>query len=364
MVFADYKQRVENGDLAVAWIGRNKLIPLHIEAEKTFHNQYGAFPHSEMIGKRYGEQIASTAKQGFIYLLQPTPELWTLALPHRTQIVYTPDIALIHQKLRITYGTRVIEAGTGSASMSHAISRTVGPLGRLFTFEYHATRYQTALKEFREHEMLIDVGGNTHLTHRDVCKDGFLDTEVKVDAIFLDLPAPWEAIPHLSNHVNHDKSTRICCFSPCIEQIQHSAEALRELGWCDIEMIEVDYKQWAARKSRIVHIDEAIDRLKEVKRRRIEGFERRKMRREQNLSSDAKVEDQDNDSMLGENKSSVSTETALKPVTNKRIREGDGNYEWTDVARVDSNLKSHTSYLLFAVHLPSQLDKQNQETGP
>lgn len=32
------------------------------------------------------------------------------------------------------------------------------------------------------------------LEHRNVCKDGF-GAAADVDAVFLDLPAPWEAIP-------------------------------------------------------------------------------------------------------------------------------------------------------------------------
>ncbi|EPY51684.1 tRNA methyltransferase complex catalytic subunit Cpd1 [Schizosaccharomyces cryophilus OY26] len=366
MVFSKYKEFVEDGDLVVAWIGRNKLIPLKIEADQTFHNQYGAFPHSEMIGKRYGQQISSTAKQGFIYLLQPTPELWTLALPHRTQIVYTPDISIIFQKLRIVHGTRVIEAGTGSASMSHALSRTVGPSGKLYSYEYHASRYQTALQEFRDHNMLEGINGNTHLMHRDVCKDGFeiKESPLEVDAIFLDLPAPWEAIPHLIKHVSRNSSSRICCFSPCMEQIQRSASALQDSGWCDIEMLEVSYKQWAARKTRVIHINDAINRLKEVKRHRTEGFERRKERQrlEKQLAESAENGVEPTDSQPSTPSETPSKSPAMTEKVNKRIREGDEDYEWSNVARVDSNLKSHTSYLLFAVHLPSQLDNEIEST--
>jgi tRNA A58 N-methylase Trm61 len=38
-------------------------------------------------------------------------ELWTLALPHRTQILYMADISLIIFELDIKPGSIVIEAG-------------------------------------------------------------------------------------------------------------------------------------------------------------------------------------------------------------------------------------------------------------
>jgi tRNA (adenine57-N1/adenine58-N1)-methyltransferase len=81
---------------------------------------------------------------GYVHLLRPTPELWTLSLPHRTQILYTTDISYITMKLGIRVGGTVIEAGTGSGSMTHALSRTVGPSGKVYSFEYHAPRYEKA----------------------------------------------------------------------------------------------------------------------------------------------------------------------------------------------------------------------------
>lgn len=91
----------------------------------------------------------------------------TLALPHRTQILYMPDIAFITSFLDIKPASVVIEAGklpslliirsgrvnqsnthaaenrigTGSGSFSHAIARSVGSTGAVHSFEYHEERY-------------------------------------------------------------------------------------------------------------------------------------------------------------------------------------------------------------------------------
>lgn len=46
-----------------------------------------------------------------MYLLHPTPELWTQVLPHRTQILYVADISFIISYLDLKPGSKVIESG-------------------------------------------------------------------------------------------------------------------------------------------------------------------------------------------------------------------------------------------------------------
>lgn len=188
-----------------------------MESDKILNNRYGNYAHADMIGMSFGSQMSSKSKTGFIYLLQPTPELWTLALPHRTQILYAPDISYIMSKLRITPGSRVIEAGTGSGSFTHSFARTIGSTGKLYTFEFHEKRCETARAEFESHGLLeVDDEEVVRITHRDVCKNGFelSDQSYTADAVFLDLPAPWEAVPHLSPHLA--QITRLCCFCKSI----------------------------------------------------------------------------------------------------------------------------------------------------
>lgn len=81
--------------------------------------------------------------------------------------------------------------GTGSGSLSHAILRTIAPTGHLHTVEFHQQRAEKAAEEFREHR----VSHLVTVRNQDVCKDGFGVMGV-ADAIFLDIPSPWEAVGH------------------------------------------------------------------------------------------------------------------------------------------------------------------------
>lgn len=56
-------------------------------------------------------QMFSLNKKGWVYLLHPTPELWTINLPHRTQILYSTDISMIILRLALKPGSVVVESG-------------------------------------------------------------------------------------------------------------------------------------------------------------------------------------------------------------------------------------------------------------
>ncbi|KAL5037349.1 hypothetical protein BDEG_26178 [Batrachochytrium dendrobatidis JEL423] len=206
---------------------------IQITIDGKYQNRFGTFFHHDMIGKQWGCKLPTRTNTGFIYLLEPTPELWTLVLPHRTQILYQPDISLISSFLELRPGTKVIEAGTGSGSFSHSAARSVSPDGMVYSYEFHQERAEKAKSEFADH-------GLSHIitsSHRDVCKDGF-GIEKQVTAVFLDLPSPWEALEHTKLTFDPTRVGRICCFSPCIEQVQRTCVELQRLGFHDIRMFE------------------------------------------------------------------------------------------------------------------------------
>jgi len=200
--------------------------------ENVFQTTYGALKVPSLIGKKYGSKVEMS--RGWAFVLQPTPELWTVTLPHRTQIIYTPDISLIIHLLDLVPGSIVIETGTGSGSLSHSLIRTVRPSGHLYTFDFHEQRVELARAEFEQHGLsdFVEVG------HRDVCLQGFGDElDHKADAIFLDLPHPWLTIDHAVKALKNSGG-KLCSFSPCIEQVQQTCLRLEAAGFVDIKTHE------------------------------------------------------------------------------------------------------------------------------
>lgn len=192
------------GDLVILYMTRDVLKAITITPGEVFHNKFGRYPHESLVGVKFGSKVHSPPPHaGYLYVLRPTPELWTLSLPHRTQILYSTDIAYITMRLGVRPGGKVLEAGTGSGSMTHCLSRSVGEKGKVLSYEYHEPRYLKAKEEFEGHGLR-----NVDLSHRNVCKDGFGDVN-GVEAVFLDLPAPWEAVPYATKIMRVSPNTRV-----------------------------------------------------------------------------------------------------------------------------------------------------------
>ncbi len=142
---------------------------IRVDASSVLHNRLGHFRHVDMVGRPFGTQMWSVEGTKHCHLVRPTPELWTRVLPHRTQILYMPDIALILEMMDVTRGSIVVESGTGSGSFSHSIARAVGASGHLYTFDFHEERAAKATKEFADHRLEGIITSRA----RDVCTDGF-----------------------------------------------------------------------------------------------------------------------------------------------------------------------------------------------
>lgn len=104
-------RQIAAGDTVIVWLTRDQIQPLVVTPGKDFNTKFGNFKQADFVGVPYGSKVVPKSGRGFIYILRPTPELWTLALPHRTQILYLADIAFITSYLGIKKGSKVIEAG-------------------------------------------------------------------------------------------------------------------------------------------------------------------------------------------------------------------------------------------------------------
>lgn len=87
----------------------------------------GAFRHINFLNQPFGSKIFSFNKNNqYVHALYPKSTLITETLARKTQILYSMDNSAILLKLNIEPGHIVVEAGTGSGSLSCAFSEVLG----------------------------------------------------------------------------------------------------------------------------------------------------------------------------------------------------------------------------------------------
>lgn len=432
----------EADSLAVLHLRRNLLTPVILRSHddenlgydegKVTNTRFGSFPHSTLIGQPWGSQVlasqvdtgsrgrrpqneslkrkadeietseaneeirpsqkaAVAASSGFIHLLPPTPESWTASLPHRTQVVYTPDYSYILHRLRVRPGSTIIEAGAGSGSFTHAAARatfngypsTAHPakkqrLGKVCSFEFHQQRVGKIQQEIRDHglEEVVEVN------HRDVYSEGFLlgkpgaAESPRATAVFLDLPAPWLALKHLVRNpadgspspLDPTTPIYICTFSPCLEQVQQTISALRQHDWISISMVEISHRRIEVRREQFAdegargrwaisgpkNVEDAVSKLRNIELKSQAFHSTKNQTDVDETPSNSKEHDQMHDGNDEEAETNVSAQAEEEPSSIPPYKQG------TLIHRSEPDLKTHTSYLVFAI-LPvswSEADEQ------
>jgi len=222
------QQKILDGDYVLLSLDARKTYLIKMENGKSFHTHKGFLKLDDIIGKEYGSTIESSL--GFRFTaLKPLLRDYIMKSSRQTQISYPKDVALIVMFSGIGPGSQVVESGTGTGALTTALAYYVQPNGRVYTYEIREEFHQIAEKNLER----AGVRGCVTLKNKDVTTG--ID-ERNVDSVVLDLAVPWLVVPHARTALAPSGS--IVSFSPTIDQVVKTAEALQETGFVNIETIE------------------------------------------------------------------------------------------------------------------------------
>jgi tRNA (adenine57-N1/adenine58-N1)-methyltransferase len=172
------------GDI-VQLVGRdNKNFILRLAPGQRLETHRGIFKHDELIGQELGGEVLSHLGHAFV-LIQPSTDDVIRDLKRSSQIIYPKDSGFILMKLSVQSGQTVMEAGTGSGGMTTVLAQTVGPTGRVISYDIREDMQRRALKNLE----WLGLADRVTLKLRDIA-EGFDETDI--DAFFLDVPNPWD----------------------------------------------------------------------------------------------------------------------------------------------------------------------------
>lgn len=178
--------------------------------------------HDDLIGKPDGSLVTLSGNKTML-ALKPTFGDYVLKMPRGAQVLYPKDLALIPMWADIYPGARVFEAGTGSGALTMALLRAVGPRGVVVTCEAREDFARTAMTNIERYmgpvSNLISLRGNVYEGI------GLLDDGVPFDRVVLDLPEPWQVVPHAAQVLR--SGGMYVSFVPTVPQVVQTVEALQ-----------------------------------------------------------------------------------------------------------------------------------------
>jgi tRNA (adenine57-N1/adenine58-N1)-methyltransferase len=236
------------GDLALLVGLRHKHFIFPLLPGGSFHTHRGILFHDELIGKPWGSQVFSHQGSPF-FILQPSLADLLVDLKRSTQIMYPKDIGFILTSMSVGPGQTVMEAGTGSGSMTVALAYAVGSQGRVVTYERRPEFQSLARKNLER------LGMDTRVDFKlgDIA-DGF--TEINVDAVFLDVPNPWDYLRQVRLALK--PGGFFCNLVPTFNQVENLLYSLRRENFAFIEVCELLMRYYKPEPTRLRPTDRMI----------------------------------------------------------------------------------------------------------
>jgi len=207
--------------------GKTWLV--RVESGGTFHTHRGILSFDDLIGREYGS-FTPTSLGYQMAALYPLPRDFAVKAGRHTNIVYPKDAGLIIMLAGVGPGSIVVEAGTGSGALATILGYLVRPDGHVFSYEVREDFAKAARKNLAK----AGLEGVVTVKNQDLL-EGIEEREV--DAVILDMATPWEAVPHAYTALKGGGV--FVSFSPTIEQVQRTVEALRNSHFAELQTREL-----------------------------------------------------------------------------------------------------------------------------
>lgn len=225
------------GEKALFVDSKQRRYLVTLDAEGEFHSHSGFVPHTEIIGQPAGRTVESTKGAKYV-VLRPTLEDFVIEMPRGAQVIYPKDLAPMCMLGDIHPGVRVWETGVGSGALSMTMLRWGAEVVGTEIREDFMARARNNVRAFLGEEMLsrYDVRiGDSYLGVPDGLSSG------SVDRVMLDLPEPWNVLPHAQ--VALRAGGILVAYTPSITQATQVRQAMGK-GWADERTLEVLHRTW------------------------------------------------------------------------------------------------------------------------
>lgn len=237
------------GDLILVSTPRGKRSLRRVVQNDDWHTTDGILSMSDVVAAPFGSEVLTTKGIPF-RIFKPTLCDLVQGVKRQTQIIYPKDISMICMRLGVGPQRTVIEAGSGSGSLTLALSWFSGPTGHVHTFEAREEFH----KLVRRNLEWAGLGQNVTLHHRDIA-EGFDDVR-GADALFLDVRTPWEYLDQALAAVA--PGAPMGFLVPTVDQVRQLLLGLERGPFDDTEVCEILLRRWKPLADRLRPDDRMI----------------------------------------------------------------------------------------------------------
>jgi len=220
---------------------KGRHYALTLKAGEIYQFSGQTIAHDALIGRPDATMVTLSRGKKML-AIRPTFGDYVLKMPRGAQVLYPKDLALIPMWADVYPGARVFEAGTGSGALTMALLRAVGLRGLVVTYDVRDDFARTALLNIERY-----MGSVSNLVSlRKNAYEGIelLDDGIPFDRVVLDLPEPWQVIPHAANALR--SGGIYVSFVPTIPQVMQTVEALeRTTVFAMVETFETLLRTWS-----------------------------------------------------------------------------------------------------------------------
>lgn len=237
---ASSTHQIQEGDLVLLWFENEISYMVEVTRGKRISIHCGRpLSTEDWIGRGFGEKVI--CEHGTALLLRPTMEDLMMKATRESGIIYPKDAALLIMKAGIRSGSKVLEIGTGSGSLTMALAQSVAPDGCVHTFDRREDLPKNAVKN-------VSKAGLTDYVKFHQRQSGEAFGEGDFDAVVLDIPTPWEEVEVVKKALCG--GGRLVSLNPTYNQIENMAETLRRFGFVQVECCELLQRAILAREGK------------------------------------------------------------------------------------------------------------------
>ncbi len=224
----------EYGDLVQLTDTKGRKHTFTLTEGGEFQNHKGTLKHADIEGTPEGSNLETSQGMSFL-AYKPTLSEFVIGMPRGAQVIYPKDLAAMLMMADIYPSCHVLETGVGSGALSMAMLRAGATVTGVELREDFAGRAKANVERFLPAEATSRYSvqlGNSYEALPDVT----------VDRVALDLPEPWQVIPHIPQVLSDGGI--VVSYSPSTTQVSKVTEAFRKHGLKQVLTTEVLHREW------------------------------------------------------------------------------------------------------------------------